>query len=267
MWLGTAAAVAVAFEVPLSQTPPARNLNLAFLLALAGWLQVAILYLGLEPAFRRAWPQLLVTWTRLMHGQWRDPLVGRALLAGVLCGSLGRIPGSPAVYRLMNLPGGGPTEWSGQFDGPPAVVGDVAGALLTSLGLTVTLLGVLLVLRLVLRRGGLAWMAFVLLAWFSEYGGARAYRPTEIHPAVQFAVAGVFAVLLVWVLWKHGALALAATFFVSGLLARAPWTLDLSRWYAWRQFFVLALVAAIAVWGFRNVLGKQSALPAAALDG
>jgi heme A synthase len=84
---------------------------------------------------------------------------------------------------------------------------------------------------------------------------------------VHFAVAGAFAVLTIWVLWKHGALALATTFCVAGLLALAPWTLDLSRWYAWRQFFVLALVAAIAVWGFRNVLGKQSALPAAALDG
>jgi serine/threonine-protein kinase len=265
--LGIAAAATFAFAAPLSQTPPARNLNFTFMMALGVGLHTAIIYLGLEPALRRVWPQLLVTWTRLMHGQWRDPLVGRALLAGVLCGSLGQMSASRPIYRLMNLPGGGPTDWSGQFGGPAQMVSRVAWALGVGFVSAVFWLGLLLVLRLVLRRGGLTWTAVVLLAWVFLYFGSRSYQPTEIHVAVQFALAGAFAVLLNWVLWKHGALALATTFFVSGLLALAPWTLDLSRWYAWRQFFVLALVAAIAVWGFRNVLGKQSAFPTGALDG
>jgi hypothetical protein len=29
----------------------------------------------------------------------------------------------------------------------------------------------------------------------------------------------------------------------------------------------VAVIVALAVWGFRNVLGKQTAFPAAALDG
>jgi hypothetical protein len=41
----------------------------------------------------------------------------------------------------------------------------------------------------------------------------------------------------------------------------------MSRWYAWRQFFVMALVVALAIWGFRNVLGKQTAFPSSALGG
>ena len=43
-------------------------------------------YLGLEPPIRRTFPHLLVTSTRLLGGRWRDPLVGRSVLAGILVG-------------------------------------------------------------------------------------------------------------------------------------------------------------------------------------
>ena len=51
-------------------------------LGLLAWL----FYLRFEPAMRRAWPQLLIASTRLLDGRWRDPLVGRAVLAGILVG-------------------------------------------------------------------------------------------------------------------------------------------------------------------------------------
>ena len=43
-------------------------------------------YLSLEPHIRRRWPQVLISWSRLVNGQWRDPLVGQNLLLGVLAG-------------------------------------------------------------------------------------------------------------------------------------------------------------------------------------
>lgn len=39
-----------------------------------------------------------------------------------------------------------------------------------------------------------------------------------------------------------------------------------SRWYAWRGGFVIALVLALAFWGFKNALGRQSMFPDGALD-
>src|SRR5262249_24776426 len=36
-------------------------------------------YLALEPGVRRRWPWRLVSWSRLLEGQWRDPLIGRDL--------------------------------------------------------------------------------------------------------------------------------------------------------------------------------------------
>ena len=55
--------------------------NSAFILV-AYWL----CYLALEPWVRRYWPQTLITWSRVLAGRWRDPMVGRDVLFGVLFG-------------------------------------------------------------------------------------------------------------------------------------------------------------------------------------
>src|SRR5499426_2507023 len=41
-------------------------------------------YLGLEPYVRRRWPTVLISWSRLLGGRFRDPLVGRDVLIGIL---------------------------------------------------------------------------------------------------------------------------------------------------------------------------------------
>jgi serine/threonine-protein kinase len=59
--------------------------------ALTGGLAMGMLawvgYLALEPYARRAWPQLLIGWTRALSGRWRDPLVGADLLLGAVLGA------------------------------------------------------------------------------------------------------------------------------------------------------------------------------------
>ena len=45
-----------------------------------------MLYLSLEPYVRRHWPQALVSWSRVVMGRLRDPLVGRDVLFGVILG-------------------------------------------------------------------------------------------------------------------------------------------------------------------------------------
>ena len=52
---------------------------------------VWVLYMALEPYVRRVWPQMMISWVRLMAGRFRDPLVGRDVLVGCLVGSPGAI--------------------------------------------------------------------------------------------------------------------------------------------------------------------------------
>jgi hypothetical protein len=47
---------------------------------------LVLFYVALEPYVRRRTPRRLVSWGRLMAGDWRDPLVGRDVLVGVLLG-------------------------------------------------------------------------------------------------------------------------------------------------------------------------------------
>ena len=57
----------------------------------AGALQVfcsCAYYLAAEPLVRRWWPELLISWTKLLYGRWRDPSVGWHLLVGTVLGTV-----------------------------------------------------------------------------------------------------------------------------------------------------------------------------------
>ena len=60
-----------------------RMISQALFAAAFVWLY----YLALEPYVRRQMPELLISWSRLLAGKLRDPLIGRDLLAGSLLGS------------------------------------------------------------------------------------------------------------------------------------------------------------------------------------
>lgn len=45
-----------------------------------------LLYLAMEPYARRMWPETMISWSRLLAGKWKDPLVGRHALLGSLGG-------------------------------------------------------------------------------------------------------------------------------------------------------------------------------------
>jgi hypothetical protein len=228
--------------------------------ALGAWLY----YLGFEPYVRRRWPQLLVASTRLLDGRWKDPLVGRSVLIGVAAGiALAGV--SPLAVLLTHLPGLGMARLlfrpGAPFDSAVFVASLVA-APVRAMRYALVLAGLLLTSRVLLRRDGLAWIvvaaaAFVALA--ADYGALP--RVLAVSTGVVMA-----AIVLVSV-HRGGLLATAVQLAVFLFLRATPLTLEVSRWYAWRSWLVVALVVGLAVWGFRNVLGKQSAFAAVSLDG
>jgi serine/threonine-protein kinase len=76
--------------------PVARHLHRFYL-----WL----LYIALEPFVRRRWPHRIISWSRLLRGDFRDPLVGRHILIGSACGALivALTPLTPAVMRWLGI--------------------------------------------------------------------------------------------------------------------------------------------------------------------
>jgi hypothetical protein len=223
---------------------------------------VGVLYLALEPYVRRRWPATLVSWSRLLAGRLRDPLVGRDVLAGCLLA-----PSSVAVQRLAWFvfswlgyppaqPSSGP-QW--QLLGMRTIIADVSITLLWGPFFWLAFLFVLFLLRAMLRKEWAAAVAWVLL--FSLFSAAA----SEFDPVATVG-ALIFSGLAVFVMIRFGLLALVASFVVSSLLSNFPLTFQGSAWYSGISLTGILLIAAMAFYGFYTSLGGRSPFGGAVLE-
>jgi len=229
----------------------------ALFLAATVWL----FYMGLEPFARRTWPQLLIGWTRLLDMRWRDPLVGQGILAGVIYGALNATVGAlpETCGRLFNLAATQPHYSPGSLGPTLRYLARLGGAPLNGVTFGLGLVAVMVMMRFVTRRDGAVFAAAALVA--------TTFSIAVVEPrwldVVQAAIIGVSLVVFVR---GYGLLALIGGIAVNALIRMTPWTLDASKWFAWRPGLTVLIVMALAVWGFRNVLGRQSAFPRSAFD-
>ncbi len=220
-------------------------------LATAVWL----VYMALEPVVRRRWPDTLISWSRLLEGRLRDPLVGRDALVGMLAGL--------AVTLVFPLARSTPA-WLGQPLLAPAYNATLATlsapwhmayafflnpviAMIHSL----TALFFLYLLHALVKR---AWVAgiLLLLVWI-PLASAGARRDL----LVVFLAIVIFGATWVALLVRFGQLSSTAFLFTVYTLLRTPLTLDWSAWYAGRSFAVLGLFAALLLAGFHTSLGGK----------
>jgi serine/threonine-protein kinase len=214
-------------------------------------------YVALEPFVRRRWPQVLVSWSRFLSGDWRDPLVGRDVLVGCSTGIL--------FACLLHLEYFAP-GWAGYQEGTlyfpgtlPAWVGPLAFlstiiAFVYTIGISTPLfyLFFLSLLRAIIRNPWLAGVVvvFLLAPMVSEE------LITDDHPWVILPVALAGSLVLLTVLVRFGFLALYVTAYVTGL-ATFPMTFHASLWYSGYGYAALAIIAALALFGFRTSLGGR----------
>jgi predicted Ser/Thr protein kinase len=227
--------------------------------ALFGAAMLWAVYLAIEPYVRRHWPQAIISWSRLLAGRLRDPLLGRDLLIGVLLGvvwclvvevsllAIERLGGSPLLGRLDYLRGGRFIlgGWVGQ------VVGSVQGTLLFFF--------VFFLFRVLLRRPWLATTAFVALFAASRTLGNE-YTAVQIPTSI--AVFGIVAFVVV----RFGLVSLATGLFTVDLIINAPMPASFSNWYATSTAFVFLSVLALAAWGFYTSLGGRTLWPGELFD-
>jgi hypothetical protein len=227
-------------------------------------------YVGVEPFVRRRWPHLLIAWTRLLDGRWRDPLVGRSVLVGTAAAlvAFGIVPGILSLLaRMSSLPVAAPLFDDGSLDYGVGWFLCAANSGWAGPVHTLLLISVLLIARLALRHDRPAWVVLLLVTFGIHAWDLLFRQPWWSGAPIALAiVTGVLAALLVAVLAREGLLAGASLYSVGIALWWTPLTYDVTRWYAWRTGVVVTLVAGLAFWGFRNLLGKQSAFPAGALD-
>src|SRR5580693_4570409 len=209
-----------------------------------------ILYLSLEPYVRRHWPQTLVSWSRLVMGQLRDPLVGRDFLLGVILGdvlvlifrvSRALMIGKGAAPELNStdyLVGGRHALGAALYQIPGAIQG------------TLLFFFILFVLRVLLRKEWLAAAVFVAIWTTLKTLGSD-------YPWIEGPAWTLIYAVAAMVVFRFGFVALAVGLFVTDMLLNVPLTFDFSSWYANSTLLPLLIVAALALWGFYNALAGQ----------
>src|SRR5204863_250400 len=98
-----------------------------------------------------------VTWSRLLAGRWRDPLVGRDVLFGILLGLVYALLFQS--YFFVNLLRGAPPEamfGAANLNGARVIGWTIAGHLDAAVGGALFFFMVLFLLRTVLRKQWLA---------------------------------------------------------------------------------------------------------------
>jgi serine/threonine-protein kinase len=214
-----------------------------------------LFYVSLEPYVRRWWPHRIISWSRLLAGGWRDPLVGRDLLIGGFFGVIGAL----LLYLCVVVPG-----WLHMPAVSPLVphlepllgmrlaAGEFFYNNLTFVtGLSLCTLFLLLLLRIILRRD---WAAIgvsgliITLVPLNFVGG---------NLLVEIIFGGLLTVVILFVLLRFGLLALTTCFLFIFLFLNYPITSDFSAWYIEATVFVLMLTIGLAVYGFYISLAGQ----------
>jgi hypothetical protein len=221
-----------------------------------------VLYIAMEPYVRRRWPGTLVSWSRLLAGGFRDPLVGRDVLAGCLYAAF-----TVALKRLeWFIPswlGHPPTQpYSGPvwtLLGARTIIAELALNLGPVLIIPLAILFILFLLRALLRKEWAAAVAFVLLFTVLEATGSQ-------FALVDLAGGLIYWALMMLLLIRFGLLAIVAQGFFNILMERFPLTTQMSSWYVGNSVAGILVIAAIAFYGFYTSLGGRPVFGGAGLD-
>jgi hypothetical protein len=202
-------------------------------------------YVALEPYARRHWPQALISWTGVLTGRWRDPIVGRDVLFGTgltVCWLI--------IDRLTDLWGQahGTTPNVGNLaylDGFKGALGVIISAIPNNIRATLMLFFILFVMRALLRKLWLTGVVYVL------FWSVQVYFQNRSTIAVPQAVeAALVYTLVVVVVLRFGLLSLAVGTFLAEVLGGLPLTLNPSAWYFSTSIAVFAGALALVVWAF-----------------
>jgi serine/threonine-protein kinase len=211
-----------------------------------------LVYVALEPFVRRRWPGRIISWNRLLAGDWRDPLVGRDLLLGAFFGSALVLVG----YTQVIVP-----RWAGLPPTQPATVvlrgllgfqyvpNLVVAQVLNSLTFPAILMFLLLLLTIVTRRERVAVVLLWLVYATPYLGGGYIYLDAPYGLIISAAT--------VFILLRFGMLTLVFTQFFILFFNFYPVTSDFSAWYAGSSAFAALLGAGLMLYGFKSSLAGQ----------
>ena len=223
-------------------------------------LDVWLIYIAFEPFGRRRWPQLMISWSRLLAGRLRDPMVGRDLLLGMLGGITMVLViqlsiALPSGFMHTQLPPIARTITT--LTSNRHLVFFFLDATYECFVLGIGALALMFLFERVLRVHLLAHLAsFAFFGLIVTAGNLATASPEGL----------LFAAIWYLLLIRVGVLAASTAIYVMQVLLVLPLTLDMHVWYAERTLIAFGLLGALLVYAFWISLGGKSPVAMAFLD-
>ncbi|MCA9285755.1 MAG: serine/threonine protein kinase [Phycisphaerales bacterium] len=214
-----------------------------------------VVYLALEPLARRVWPGSLVGWSRVLAGRWKDPMVGRDCLVGMLAAAV-MLPSALLVFLLLRSRGAlGPgVTVAGVLD---ALMGArfMLAAVLDALGNGIE--SALIIALLVVLVGAVVrvqWLAAVLVSLVLVLPQLATPLGGSVQALVNLLVLLASIVMMV----RLGVLAGVVTLACAQVLGMLGLVLDPDAWYRTAALVPAAAIAIAVVYAYRVSTGGQS---------
>jgi len=233
-----------------------RGLGLAFFYGAAIW----VLYLALEPYVRRRWPDMLISWTRVLSGRLRDPIVARDVLIGTTLGAavaLSLAAARTVIPAALGVPPPPPLP-----DALDALLGARVGvATLADVAVAIVMEGMAMVLlRLallrVLRIEWLTAAAFILLLAVQDALVTGAAGNFWLMLALAVIVSGT----PIYVVTRLGFLPTVVCFYTISTLLAFPKAPSLGHWAMEAAVISTLPFVALTLYGYQVSRSRRWAI-------
>jgi hypothetical protein len=240
------------------------NLRLALAVALLNGGLFWIIYVALEPFVRRRWPQVLISWTRFLAGDWKDPLIGRDALVGCafgvacICTLLVGNFYIPYWFGYADI-----TSLTGfsfsieEMAGIGFFLSSVLRSIITSFWYNLGAIFFVFLLRILLKNQKAAVCVSVLIL------------PLLTGPDNPWSF---FIMMLMFAMWlfmtmRFGMVAGVISIYSAVLFVLSPIGAHASSaWLSVYDYVALAIFAALVLYAFRTSLGGRPLLVPSSLD-
>ncbi len=220
---------------------------------------VWLVYLAVEPPVRRRWPQTLISWSRVLAGRFRDPLVASHILAGLAAGAL-----------LSALSYCGTVMTLSQGDAPIAInltttlaarfaAGSLLANAINSAAFSLINFFILFLFKLIFRKSWIAALVFLII--FLAIAFADPNRTWIGMGVMLLTLAAV-----VFVLFRYGLLALAMVSVASDVSHWFYFTFHFGEWYGNSSLLAMLAIVAASFIAFRFALGNRKLINEKLLD-
>jgi len=196
-------------------------------------------------------PELIVSWNRLLAGDWRDPLVGRDVLLGVSCA----VAEVTFFYLALLAERFFYNDYKTDID-PNALIGlrspmaqilSVSGG---SIAIGFAFVCLLVILFLMLRRRLYAGIALFVVV--TAITGLFFSQSLVDLPFMLISMA-----IMCLVVGRLGLVAAIVMLTVNSWMLATLFTLNFSAWYATPMFVTLALILFLLGYGFKVSLANR----------